>query len=147
MITVHGSGRSHGRAAGGTGAVVAEGDEAGRPPDRSRRRLIDGIRLQVRTGVPRRDVPVEYGPWGRAHDLFRCAANTVMGGRRRPGLRRGSRCWPRCGRRYCARSRSGRREGSGEGPCGPGLCCRRRSRPRSGRWWSKWRIWPPIPRT
>ncbi|MFD5934152.1 transposase [Streptomyces sp. NPDC060333] len=79
MITVHGSGRSHGRAAGGTGAVVAEGDEAGRPPDRSRRRLIDGIRLQVRTGVPRRDVPVEYGPWGRAHDLFRCAANTVMG--------------------------------------------------------------------
>ncbi|MEV4740291.1 transposase, partial [Streptomyces sp. NPDC049555] len=36
-----------------------------------RRQLIDGIRFRVRTGVPWRDVPVEYGPWARIHDLFR----------------------------------------------------------------------------
>ncbi|MFF4647368.1 transposase [Streptomyces sp. NPDC001389] len=59
--------------------LLPKGTRAGRPPVRSRRRLIDGIRLQVRTGVPRRDVPVEYVPWGRVRDLFRCAANTVMG--------------------------------------------------------------------
>ncbi|WP_370418042.1 transposase [Streptomyces sp. QH1-20] len=33
--------------------------------------VIDGIRFRVRTGVPWRDVPVEYGPWGRIYDLFR----------------------------------------------------------------------------
>lgn len=45
--------------------------KAGRPPVWPRRRLIDGIRFRVRTGVPWRDVPVEYGPWGRVYDLFR----------------------------------------------------------------------------
>nr|WP_318658294.1 transposase [Streptomyces triticiradicis] len=35
------------------------------------RTVIDGIRFRVRTGVPWRDVPVEYGPWGRVYDLFR----------------------------------------------------------------------------
>ncbi|KAA0938719.1 IS5 family transposase [Streptomyces apricus] len=45
--------------------------KAGRPPVWSRRRLIDGTRFRVRTGVPWRDVAVEYGPWGRAYDLFR----------------------------------------------------------------------------
>ncbi|MFD5656537.1 IS5 family transposase [Streptomyces hirsutus] len=45
--------------------------EAGRPPVRPRRQLIDGIRFRVRTGVPWRDVSVEYGPWGRIYDLFR----------------------------------------------------------------------------
>lgn len=40
-------------------------------PRASRRQLIDGIRFRVRTGVPWRDVPVEYGPWGRIYDLFR----------------------------------------------------------------------------
>ncbi|WP_405669207.1 transposase [Streptomyces sp. NBC_01527] len=39
--------------------------EAGRPPVRSRRQLIDDRAFRVRTGVPWRDVPVEYGPWGR----------------------------------------------------------------------------------
>ncbi|WP_235002192.1 transposase [Actinacidiphila paucisporea] len=38
---------------------------------RPRRRLIDGIRFRVRTGVPWWDVPVGYGPWGRVYDLFR----------------------------------------------------------------------------
>ncbi|MFE9497032.1 transposase [Streptomyces collinus] len=27
--------------------------------------MIDGIRFRVRTGVPWRDVPDGYGPWGR----------------------------------------------------------------------------------
>jgi transposase len=33
--------------------------------------LINGIRFRVRTGIPWRDVPVEYGPWGRIYNLFR----------------------------------------------------------------------------
>ncbi|MFD5141495.1 transposase [Streptomyces sp. NPDC058378] len=33
--------------------------------------MIDGIRFRIRTGVPWPDVPVEYGPWGRVHGLFR----------------------------------------------------------------------------
>lgn len=45
--------------------------KTGRPPVWSRRLLIDGIRFRVRTGGPWRDVPVEYGPWGRIYDLFR----------------------------------------------------------------------------
>ncbi|WP_240805123.1 transposase [Streptomyces sp. A1547] len=71
MITAHGAGRSHGRGVGDAGAVVVAGDEGGRPPVWSRRPLIDGIRFRVRTGVPWRDVPVEYGPWVRGCDLFR----------------------------------------------------------------------------
>ncbi|MET9425568.1 transposase [Streptomyces sp. NPDC006540] len=50
--------------------LLPKGIKAGRPPVWSRRQLIDGIRFRVRTGVPRRDVPVEYGPWGRVYDLF-----------------------------------------------------------------------------
>jgi transposase len=49
----------------------AKGMKAGRPPVWPQRQLIDGIRFRVRTGVPWRDVPVEYGPWGRIYDLFR----------------------------------------------------------------------------
>ncbi|WP_373561093.1 transposase [Streptomyces sp. OV198] len=32
--------------------------------------MIDGIRFRVRTGIPWRDMPEQYGPWGRAYDLF-----------------------------------------------------------------------------
>jgi transposase len=42
----------------------------GRPP-LGRRRLIDGIRWRVRTGVPWRDLPTEYGPWQTVYGLFR----------------------------------------------------------------------------
>ncbi|MFD7716479.1 transposase [Streptomyces sp. NPDC059814] len=56
---------------GGAGAGVAEGTTAGRPAGWPRRQLIGGIRFRVRTGVPLRDVPPEYGPWGRIYDLFR----------------------------------------------------------------------------
>ncbi|MEU9383034.1 IS5 family transposase [Streptomyces sp. NPDC048279] len=51
--------------------LLPKGARAGRPPVWPRRQLIDGIRFRVRTGVPWRDVPVEYGPWSRIYDLFR----------------------------------------------------------------------------
>ena len=35
------------------------------------RRLIDGVRHRVRTGVPWRDLPEEYGPWQTVYGLFR----------------------------------------------------------------------------
>ncbi|MEU4898989.1 IS5 family transposase [Streptomyces sp. NPDC044780] len=35
------------------------------------RRLVDGVRWRVRTGVPWRDLPVEYGPWQTVYGLFR----------------------------------------------------------------------------
>ncbi|MET9952408.1 IS5 family transposase [Streptomyces sp. NPDC006339] len=53
------------------GPLLPKGARAGRPPVWPRRLLIDGIRFRVRTGVPWRDVPVEYGPWSRVYDLFR----------------------------------------------------------------------------
>lgn len=52
-------------------SLLPKGARAGRPPVWPRRQLIDGIRFRVRTGVPWRDVPVAYGPWGRVYDLFR----------------------------------------------------------------------------
>ncbi|GAA4819646.1 hypothetical protein GCM10023220_60570 [Streptomyces ziwulingensis] len=51
--------------------LLPKGAKAGRPSVWSRRLLIDGIRFRVRTGVPWRDVPAEYGPWARIYDLFR----------------------------------------------------------------------------
>ncbi|MGW9455254.1 IS5 family transposase [Streptomyces sp. R527F] len=56
--------------------LLPRGIRSGRPPVWPRRQLIDGIRFRVRTGVPWRDVPVEYGPWSRIYDLFRrCQRN------------------------------------------------------------------------
>ncbi|WP_411138034.1 IS5 family transposase [Streptomyces sp. C10] len=51
--------------------LLPRGRKPGRPRVWSWRQLIDGIRFRVRTGIPWRDVPVEYGPWGRIYDLFR----------------------------------------------------------------------------
>ncbi|MFJ2095014.1 IS5 family transposase [Streptomyces sp. NPDC087901] len=51
--------------------LLPKGTRAGRQPTWPRRQLIDGIRFRIRTGVPWRDVPGEYGPWGRIYDLFR----------------------------------------------------------------------------
>ncbi|MFJ8374973.1 transposase [Streptomyces sp. NPDC094461] len=51
--------------------LLPQGEKSGRPPVRTRRQLIDGIRFRVRTGTPWRDVPEEHGPWDRAYDLFR----------------------------------------------------------------------------
>lgn len=36
-----------------------------------RRRLVDGVRWRVRTGVPWRDLPWEYAPWQTVYGLFR----------------------------------------------------------------------------
>lgn len=33
--------------------------------------LVDGVRWRVRTGVPWRDLPCEYGPWQTVYGLFR----------------------------------------------------------------------------
>lgn len=44
---------------------------SGRPSLWSKRQLIDGIRWRVRTGVPWRDIPAEYGSWAAAYGLFR----------------------------------------------------------------------------
>ncbi|MGW3156485.1 IS5 family transposase [Streptomyces sp. NPDC001089] len=52
-------------------AVLEQLLPKGARPGRPLRQLIDGIRFRVRTGVPWRDIPVEYGPWGRVYDLFR----------------------------------------------------------------------------
>ncbi|MFD3473007.1 IS5 family transposase [Streptomyces sp. NPDC058682] len=52
-------------------ALLPKGTKPGRPPIWTRWQLIDGIRFRVRTGIPWRDVPTEYGPWGRVYDLFR----------------------------------------------------------------------------
>ncbi len=51
--------------------LLPKGKKPGRPPTWTRRQLIDGIRFRVRTGIPWRDMPAEYGPWGRVYDLFR----------------------------------------------------------------------------
>ena len=52
-------------------SLLPKGKKSGRPPIWTRRQLIDGIRFRVRTGIPWRDVPTEYGLWGRVYDLFR----------------------------------------------------------------------------
>lgn len=71
MVLVCGTWRSDGCAVGPSGAVAAEGQEAGTSADMDRRQLIDGIRWRTRTGTPWRDVPERDRPWGRVYDLFR----------------------------------------------------------------------------
>jgi transposase len=56
---------------GSAETLLPKGKKPGRPPIWTRRQLMDGIRFRVRTGIPWRDVPEEYGPWGRVYDLFR----------------------------------------------------------------------------
>ena len=41
----------------------------GRPP-RNRRQVVDAVLGVLRTGVPGRDRPQEFGPWATAWDLF-----------------------------------------------------------------------------
>lgn len=52
-------------------SLLPRGKKPGRPPTWTRWQLIDGIRFRVRTGIPWRDMPQQYGPWGRAYDLLR----------------------------------------------------------------------------
>jgi transposase len=51
--------------------LLPAGQKQGRPPRRTKRQLIDGIRRRVRTGAPWRDVPARYGPWQTVYGLFR----------------------------------------------------------------------------
>jgi transposase len=44
---------------------------SGRPPEWSKRLLMDGIRWRIRVGAPWRDVPDCYGSWSAAASLFR----------------------------------------------------------------------------
>ena len=53
------------------GVVPARGKKPGRPPERTKRQLIDGIRWRVRAGAPWRDVPPAYGPWQTVYGLLR----------------------------------------------------------------------------
>ncbi|MEU5656854.1 transposase [Streptomyces sp. NPDC047737] len=41
------------------------------PSVRIRRQLIHGTRFRLRTGVPWRDIPIEYGPRSRVYELLR----------------------------------------------------------------------------
>lgn len=47
------------------------GKKPGRPPIWTRWQLVNGIGFRVRTGIPWRDMPEQYGPWARMYDLFR----------------------------------------------------------------------------
>ena len=51
--------------------VLPRGMKPGRPPQRTKRQLIDGIRWRTRAGAPWRDVPPAYGPWQTVYGLFR----------------------------------------------------------------------------
>ena len=50
---------------------LPRGKKPGRPPERTKRQLINGIRWRTRTGAPWRDVPPAYGPWQTVYGLFR----------------------------------------------------------------------------
>lgn len=43
--------------------LLPRGKKPGRPPERMKRQLIDGIRWRTRAGAPWRDVPSAYGPF------------------------------------------------------------------------------------
>jgi transposase len=51
--------------------LLPRGKKPGRPPEWTKRQLIDGIRWRVRTGAPWRDVPERYGRWQTVYGLFR----------------------------------------------------------------------------
>ena len=51
--------------------LLPRGRKPGRPPEWTKRQLINGIRWRVRAGAPWRDVPPAYGPWQTVYGLFR----------------------------------------------------------------------------
>ncbi|MFF2956732.1 IS5 family transposase [Kitasatospora sp. NPDC057965] len=51
--------------------LLPQGVKPGRPPLHAKRQLINGIRFRTRTGMPWRDLPARYGPWGTVYGLFR----------------------------------------------------------------------------
>jgi transposase len=51
--------------------LLPTGKKPGRPPNWTKRQLIDGIRWRTRAGTPWRDVPDRYGSWSAVYALFR----------------------------------------------------------------------------
>ncbi|MFF3864149.1 IS5 family transposase [Streptomyces sp. NPDC002209] len=51
--------------------LLPVGKKSGRPPDWSKRQLINGIRWRTRTGAPWCDVPARYGEWETIYGPFR----------------------------------------------------------------------------
>jgi transposase len=51
--------------------LLPVGKRPGRPPQWTRRQLINGIRWRIRAGTPWRDVPLDYGSWQAIYGLFR----------------------------------------------------------------------------
>ena len=51
--------------------LLPRGKKPGRPPEWTKRQLIDGIRWRTRAGAPWRDVPPGYGRWQTVYGLFR----------------------------------------------------------------------------
>ncbi|TLF90824.1 IS5 family transposase [Nocardia cyriacigeorgica] len=51
--------------------LLPRNKKAGRPPQWTKRQLIDGIRWRTRVGSPWRDVPEVYGSWLAVYGLFR----------------------------------------------------------------------------
>ena len=51
--------------------LLPAGRRPGRPPQWTKRQLIDGIRWRIRAGTPWRDVPDCYGSWAAVYGLFR----------------------------------------------------------------------------
>ncbi|WP_067575001.1 IS5 family transposase [Nocardia acidivorans] len=51
--------------------LLPRNKKAGRPPQWTKRQLIDGIRWRTRVGCPWRDVPPQYGSWSAMYGLFR----------------------------------------------------------------------------
>lgn len=51
--------------------LLPAGRRPGRPPQWTKRQLIDGIRWRIRVGAPWRDLPECYGSWAAAYSVFR----------------------------------------------------------------------------
>ncbi|MGW4126030.1 IS5 family transposase [Nocardia sp. NPDC004711] len=51
--------------------LLPRNKKAGRPPQSSKRQLIDGIRLRTRVGCPWRDIPPQYGSWSAVYGSYR----------------------------------------------------------------------------
>ncbi|MFI7671716.1 transposase [Nocardia sp. NPDC049526] len=51
--------------------LLPRNKKVGRPPQWTKRQIIDGIRWRTRVGCPWRDIPPQYGSWSAVYGLFR----------------------------------------------------------------------------
>ena len=61
--------------------LLPRGKKPGRPPERTKRQLIDGIRWRTRTGAPWRDVPPATGRGRRSTACSAAGSGTGPGAR------------------------------------------------------------------